>query len=220
MDRIAEEYQTIKRRLLGNIALHSGKNDRHSNLVMITSAIPGEGKTYTTVNLAMSLTMELDRTVLVIDTDFIKQSLSRLFGIHEYPGLFDVLERDDVDLVDVLIRTNVENLVLLPSGKSTGAVTETLASEAMGALNLEISQRYPDRIIVFDTPPLLSTTGTAALAVHVGQVVLVVEAEKTPEGAITDALHVLEPVEVTGMILNKSRDLSFGTNYGYGYRNK
>jgi len=216
---LTEEYQQIKRRLLGNMV--EGMADTEvpapANLIMITSAVPGEGKTYTSVNLAMSLVREMDKTVLAIDTDIIKADMSRAFGVRDRPGLFDLLERDDLRLPELLVRTSIPNLVVLPAGQTHGNISEKLASEAMRRLTRELASRYRDRVVLFDSPPVLATTGATSLAPFIGQTVMVVEAETTPQSAIQAALQRLEHVKIAGLILNKARGVSHGHDYHYGY---
>ncbi len=214
---LTEEFQQIKRRLLGNMVEGMAETDAPANLIMITSAVPGEGKTYTSVNLAMSLVREMDKTVLAIDTDIIKSDMSRAFGVKGRQGLFDLLERDDLRLPDLLVRTSIPNLVILPAGQSRGNISEKLASEAMHRLTQELATRYRDRVVLFDSPPVLATTGATSLAPFIGQTVMVVEAETTPQSAIQAALQRMEHIKVAGLILNKARGVAHGHDYHYGY---
>ncbi|MGE0383636.1 MAG: AAA family ATPase [Gammaproteobacteria bacterium] len=224
-DRKSEEYQKIKRRILGNMVPGIMEADAPKNLVMVTSAVPGEGKTYTSANLAMSLAAELDRTVLAVDTDIVKSDLTRLFGAEQHLGLFDYLSDPSVRIEDVMLRTNIPKLTLIPSGRTQHMVTERLASEAMKNLTVELANRYRDRVVLFDCPPVLATTSAVALAPSVGQIIVVVEACKTTLETIKAALGMLENVRITGMILNKSRNQPltsdyYGYGYGYGYYGK
>lgn len=217
-NHFVEEIQYVKRRLLGNLVSGIFESDAPVNLVMVTSAAPGEGKTFMTLNLAMSMAMELDRTVLVVDTDVLKSDLSRLLNVARRPGLFDVLSRVDIDIGDVIVRTSVPKLSVIPAGQSREMITEKLASEAMGKLCLELAQRYPDRVILFDSPPVLATTGAVALARFMGQILVVVEAWKTTQETLKQAMALLEGVNVAGFVLNKARQASVASKYyGYGY---
>lgn len=217
-DLKSEEFQQIKRRLLGNMVPGMLQTQMPTNLIMITSSLPGEGKTFTSVNLAISLAMEMDRTVLAVDTDIIKSDLTRLFGARDRLGLFDVLSRDDVEIPDVLLRTNIPKLTLLPAGRTQEVVTEKLASEAMRRLSMELATRYHDRVILFDCPPVLATTGAVALAPYVGQIVLVVEAGKTTQETVRHAMETMSHVNITGVVLNKSKQPAASSQYyGYGY---
>ncbi len=219
--QLAEEYRMIKRPLLVNAFGEGAEVIPHANLVLVTSSLPGEGKTFTAVNLALSIAAERDKTVLLIDADVVKPATSRLFDAHERPGLIDVLEREQ-PLADVLLRTDIPKLTLLPAGRRHSHATELLASEEMRRLAQEISKRYPDRMVIFDSPPLLATTQASVLATHVGQVVLVVEAESTPQYIVKEAADMLGACEVVGCVLNKTKQgfgLGYYAYYGYKYYN-
>lgn len=218
--RIKEEYRHIKRPLLANAAGKGAAINENSNLIMVTSSQPGEGKTFTSINLALSMATERDRTVLLVDADVLKPSVSKFFGIDNGPGLVDFLIDDNIDLSEVLVETNIPSLVLLPAGNSHHLSTELLASENMRQLAREMSQRYADRIIVMDSPPLLATTEASVLASLVGQVVMVVEAERTRQSMVREALALLDPDMTVGFVLNKSRGTLGNDYYGpyyYGY---
>jgi protein-tyrosine kinase len=217
--RTAEEYRMIKRPLLMN-ALGKGvvPVDR-GNMIMVTSALPGEGKTFNTLNLAMSMAMERDSTVLLVDADVVKPSLSRLLGLETRPGLTDVLVDPQLDLSDVIVATDLPKLRVIPAGRTQSHSTELLASDQMQRIADELSRRYPDRIILLDTPPLLVTSQASVLTHLVGQIMLVVEAGRTPHSAVTEAVSLLDPSKVIGLALNKGgRSLSrdyYGGYYGY-----
>ncbi|MDY0045842.1 MAG: XrtA-associated tyrosine autokinase [Thauera propionica] len=213
----AEEYRVIKRPLLRNATATGAAKIDDGNLIMVTSALPGEGKTFNSVNLAISMAMELDYTVLLVDADVSRPSVLRQLGLPPEKGLMDVLAGDVTDLSDVLLRTNIEKLSILPAGMPHQRATELLASEAMTRLLEQMATRYPDRIIVFDSPPLLVTTESRVLATHMGQIVMVVEAERTTHATIKQALATIESCPIKLMVLNKSRERSPGSYYGYGY---
>ncbi len=216
--RVAEEYRLIKRPLLANAFGHGGvARVRNGNLIMVTSSLPGEGKTFTAVNLAISMATELEHTVLLIDADVSKSSVIRYLGLKAKRGLIDVLQNPELALSDVLIRTNIAKLTVLPAGESITHATELLASSAMKNFVREIANRYPDRIVIFDSPPLLSTSEASVLATYVGQIVFVVEAERTPQDAITDALSHIADCENVGVVLNKFASGASSGDYGYGY---
>ena len=159
--QLADQYRVIKRPLIANAMGRGAAPIRRGNLIMVTSALPGEGKSFTAINLAMSIAMELDNTVMLVDADVPKPSVLKMLGLTASAGLLDVLTNETSTLSDVLLRTNVEKLTLLPSGTQHQRATEFLASEAMIALLDEMANRYPDRIIIFDSPPLLMTTTPA-----------------------------------------------------------
>ena len=222
----AEEYQHLKRRILGNIALGKGANGRPANVIMITSSVPSEGKTYTSMNLALSIAMEIYHTVLVVDTDVMKRDLSMQMGLLDRRGLFEYLNNQVADIADVIYRTNLPNLAVIPSGNFVTGSTELLASVRMTELVNEFAERYRDRVILFDTPPLLATTTAVALSPMVGQLILVVEAGETRAATVQQAIGVIERTPVTGLILNKAKKSQvagydyYGYGYGYGQTNE
>lgn len=216
----AEEYRVIKRPLLRNATATGAAKIDNGNLIMVTSALPGEGKTFNAINLAVSMAMELDHTVLLVDADVSRPSVLSQLGLPPEKGLMDVLAGNVTDLSDVLLRTNIEKLSILPAGNVHQRATELLASEAMNLLLEQMASRYPDRIIIFDSPPLLVTTESRVLATHMGQIVVVVEAERTTHGTVKQALATIENCPIKLMVLNKSRREragSYGYGYGYGY---
>jgi len=216
--KIAEEYRLIKRPLLANAFGHGGVERVHNgNLIMVTSSLPGEGKTFSAISLAISMATELEHTVLLIDADVSKSSVMRYLGLKAKRGLIDVLQDPDLPLSDVLIKTNIAKLTVLPAGDSISHATELLASSAMKHFVRDIASRYPDRIVIFDSPPLLSTSEASVLATYMGQIVFVVEAERTPQDAITDALAHLVDCEHVGLVLNKFASGGSAGDYGYGY---
>lgn len=217
--RMADEYRRIKRPLIANAFGVDVPLFERGNLVLISSAVSGEGKTHTCLNLALSLSAERDRTVLLIDGDVAKPHISRLLGVADQPGLLDILGDHPPNLEDLLIRTDVPRLSLLPAGKWTGNAPELLASSRMAKLCHEFSERYPDRIVLFDSPPLLAATEGQAIAAHVGQVVLVIAESATGREEVRAALHLLDQQKPINGILNKSRRAKLGGYYhgGYGY---
>jgi protein-tyrosine kinase len=215
--RQSEEYQQIKRRLLNNMANGVQAESRTPNLILITSSVPSEGKTFTSVNLAISIAMEVDHTVLLIDTDIMKRDTSRVLGVSDRKGLFDLLANPELRLEDLLVRTSMKNLVLLPVGTPRDGSTELLASMRMRELTREIATRYHDRVVLFDSPPVLATTTAAALAPLVGQLVLVAEAGSTKQETIRETLQRLDRTTITGVILNKAKQVAVPSYDYYGY---
>jgi receptor protein-tyrosine kinase len=187
-----------------------------ANLVMVTSAQPGEGKTYCTINLAISIALEMDRTVLLVDGDVAKPSIPQVLGLEAGKGLIDVLLDRRIDLADVLLKVDIGKLTLLPVGTMHKHATELLSSGAMRRLLHEMADRYHDRIIIFDSPPLLAASEASVLAGQVGQIVVVVEAGRTTESALKDALGHIDVSRVTGLLLNKGDSPTIGYGYGYG----
>jgi protein-tyrosine kinase len=213
---VAEEFRMIKRPLLQG-AFQRESSSRHSNLIMVTSSLPGEGKTFCSINLAMSIAMEMDHTVLLVDADVARPSVLRTLGLEARPGLMDVLLDDKLDLADVMLKTNVDTLRILPAGRAHSHATELLASHAMSALLDQIAKRYPDRIVIFDSPPLLLTSESKVLASHMGQIALVVEAETTTQHALKDAIRRLGASSNVSLIYNKTKAFNGENSYGYGY---
>jgi exopolysaccharide/PEP-CTERM locus tyrosine autokinase len=215
--RIADEYRVIKRPLILNAVSRGAAALTHGNLIMITSAMPGEGKSFTALNLAMSIAAEMDHTVMLVDADVARPSILRMLGLPPSPGLLDLLE-GKAEMSEVLLKTNVDKLTVLPSGNSHPRATELLASVAMRQLLNDMSKRYPDRIIIFDSPPLLLTTESRVLATQMGQVVVVVQANKTLQADVQHALATIESCPVKMMLLNMMpANAKGGYGYAYGY---
>jgi receptor protein-tyrosine kinase len=215
---LLEEFRIIKRPLLKRAFAERGPKDNPANLIMITSSLPGEGKTYCAINLAMSIAMELDHTVLLVDADVARPSVLRTLGLPAQRGLMDILVDDALELPDVILRTNVDTLALLPAGAASNAATELLASSTMAAMLTELANRYPDRIIIFDSPPLMLTTEARVLASHMGQIVVVVEAQTTTQHAVKESLQQLEGMSNVNLVYNKTRDIpGIEETYDYHY---
>jgi len=215
---IRAEYRRIKRPLLSNAFGKSASLVDQGNLIMVTSAVPGEGKTYTAVNLALAFAQERDHTVLLVDCDVTKQGVSRLLGVEQRrPDITDLLASENMSIEDALLKTDVPGLVVLPAGKPHEYITEMMASHRMARLVNEFATRYTDRIVVFDAPPLLSTPESQVLAGIVGQVVFVIEAGKTPFAIVNDALEMLPRDKAIGLLLNKSESISNRGGYYYNY---
>jgi exopolysaccharide/PEP-CTERM locus tyrosine autokinase len=215
---LLEDFRIIKRPLLQRAFAERAAGDKPGNLIMLTSSLPGEGKTYCAINLAMSIAMELDHTVLLVDADVARPSVLRTLGLPAQRGLMDLLTDDKLDMAEVMLRTNVDTLSILPAGTSTARATELLASSTMSSLVHEIANRYPDRIVIFDSPPLLLTSEARVLASHMGQIVMVVEAQTTTQHAVKEALHQLEGFNNVNLIYNKTRDLpGIEETYDYHY---
>ncbi|MPQ56025.1 XrtA-associated tyrosine autokinase [Duganella sp. FT27W] len=209
---VAEDFRAIKRPLLRTARAATIAN---SNLIVVTSALPSEGKTYCAVNLAMSIAMEMDSTVLLVDADVARPSVLKVLGLPPGPGLMDVLLGEQADLSDVILKTNIRTLSVVPAGRADKHATELLASRSMSRLLADIAGRYADRIVIFDSPPLLLTTEASVLAAHMGQVVMVVEAEHTTQHAVKEALQRIQHCPNVNLIYNKSRATADAKYYGY-----
>ena len=215
---LLEDFRVIKRPLLKRAFSEASMPGRPNNLIMVTSSLPGEGKTYCAINLAMSIAMELDHTVLLVDADVARPSVLRTLGLPAQRGLMDILIDDKLDLSDVMLRTNVDTLSILPAGTSTPRATELLASSTMSNMVNEIANRYPDRVVIFDSPPLLLTSESRVLASHMGQIVMVVEAQTTTQHAVKESLRQLEGCSNVNLIYNKARDIpGIEETYDYHY---
>jgi protein-tyrosine kinase len=220
---IAEEFRLVKRPLLLKAFAEPPDNIVNGNLIMVTSARAGEGKTFCAVSLAMSIALERDLTVLLVDADVAKPDIPNVLGIETEKGLVDLIadENDSLDLADVLVRTDLENLSILPAGRQHHLATELLASEKMDKFVKDIAQRYPDRVIIFDSPPVLLSSVPAVLALHVGQILFVVEAERTVQASVDSALGLISSCNNISLLLNKTspggNNERFGAYYGYGY---
>lgn len=213
--QLANEFRVIKRPLLANVKGKPATPIARPNLIMVTSAMPGEGKSFTALNLAMSIAMELDNTVLLVDGDVAQPSLSRILELPPTQGMIELLSDSRKTIQDVLLRTNVDKLTVMPAGAPHERNTELLASDAMNDLLDEIATRYSDRIIIFDSPPLLPTTESRVLATHMGQIVVVVESQKTTQQKLMQALATIEACPVVMTVLNKAKGTSLGEYYGY-----
>ena len=218
LDReMIDDYRRVKRPLVSNACGKNKSMVERGNIILVTSSIPGEGKTYTSVNLALSMAQELDNTVLLVDCDVAKQGVSRMLGLEKVRGLVDVLENDDLSIKDVLLQTDIPNFRVMSAGKQNEYVTELLASHRMSDLVEELATRYSDRIIIFDGPPLLPTPQTQVLAGLVGQVVFVIEAGKTSQSLVEEALELIPEEQATGIVMNKNEGLASRSSYYYGY---
>jgi len=217
---LADEFRRIKRPLLNNAFGSSAQLVENGNVIMVTSSLPGEGKSFTAINLALSIALEKDYTVLLIDADVAMSKITNLFGLGKQPGLTDMLEENDIYLSDLLIKTDYTGLSILPAGRKTSFATELLASNVMKEVVNELSTRYNNRIIIFDSPPLLSTPESAVLAEQMGQIVMVVEANKTPQSAVMESVNLLNKDKAIGLVLNKtSKGIGYpqyGSYYSYG----
>lgn len=215
--QINEEYREIKRKLLNNAFGPLSSTLHNSNIIMVTSGRPSEGKTFTACNLAMSIAAEQDKTVLLVDADVLKPNVLNTLGLERRKGLMEYLTGEVEDISDVLYPTNLDKLKVIPAGRSHHLTTEMLASKKMAETVNEFANRYSDRIVVFDTPPLIGITETAVLANFAGQAVVVVEEGKSKLNDVRHAVERLNPDMAIGFVVNKSvNNDPEGTGY-YGY---
>jgi protein-tyrosine kinase len=219
---IQEEFRHIKRKLLNNAFGASSKTLKHSNLIMVTSSSSNEGKTFISINLALSIALEQNKTVLLIDADVLRPSLHKELEFESKQGLLEYLLNEVTLLSDVIYNTSIDNLKLIPAGKPHHLTNELLASTRMVTLAEELAERYPDRIVIFDCPPILGVTETPVLSSLVGQAVVVVEESKTKLENVKKAVAQLDEDIAIGFVMNKavrSKKDEYGY-YGYGYGKK
>lgn len=213
---IASQYRHIKRPL---IAAAMGKGEEpvaNGRLIMVASALPGEGKTFTTINLAFSMAMEKDLHVVLVDGDVAKPQISKMFGADAERGLLDAVIDPAIELERLILPTDVPNLWLLPAGTRSDRATELLASERMVEAMSLLLRRDERRIFLFDSPPLLLSTEAPALAEVAGQIVVVVLAGFTEHHVLIDALNRLPEGCSPALVLNQST-LKRAGYYYYGY---
>lgn len=175
------------------------------NSLLVTSIGPGEGKTFTAVNLAVSFSHEVNRTLLLVDADLRNPSVHRCFGIEADRGLSDHLLRG-VDLSDLLLNPGLPRLTILPGGAPIANSTELLGAPKMGSLVEEMKRRYANRFLIFDGSPLLTSADALVFSRFVDGILLVVEAEKTSRKNFRRALELLAGKPVLGVVVNKSKD--------------
>jgi receptor protein-tyrosine kinase len=200
--RISEEFRLAQRQLL-RAAFAPAAEAGLANLVMVTSALPGEGKTFAAINLAGSVAMQGDHHVLLIDSDAKRDSLCHALGLADAPGVLDLAADPNLDPGDVILRTGIEHLSLLPVGRERGRSSELFASREMARLIQRLSRRYSDRLLILDAAPCLSTSDPAALAPVVGQILFVVEAERTQRQEVEAALDLIQSCPLVMLLLNK-----------------
>jgi Mrp family chromosome partitioning ATPase len=210
------EYRHIKYGLLQEIRRSGG-----SGLVLVTSALQGEGKSFSSMHLAMSIASERDYEVVLVDADVTRPSLSRMFDLTERPGLMDAVADPATNVESLILPTSLSGLSFLPAGRPDEHATEHFASDRMREVMNQILA-VPHRIAVVDTLPLLLTTEARALTAIGGQIVLVVRADSTPQNAVMQAIDLLGEGANVKLVLNaavRSKALGyFGFGYGYDYR--
>ena len=216
---LAQQMRRLKRQLLLQVQRAGAQpvdpDAPPTNLIMVTSSLPGEGKTFTAINLAMSMAAELDHRVLLVDADSSRGDISRQFGLQSRHGLSGLLQEGREYFDEEILETNVEHLAILPAGQPVEAIDELFASATMAGIVRGLALADPERIVIFDSSPLLAATEAATLARLMGQVLLVVEANSTPQDAVMRSLGLLEGCANVSLMLNKST--ADDTGYGYGY---
>lgn len=218
---LLEEFRIVKRQLLMTAAeSRAGRGAEHGERILVCSSHPGEGKTFCAVNLALSMAAEKDTEVLLVDADFAKPSVLSALGLPGGPGLMDALADPAIAVEDCIIGTDIAGLFVLPAGNSTGHDTELLASAYTVEVLDRLTAQSPNRIVIFDSPPVLAASPASELAHHVGQALMVVRADQTGEAALRDAVSILAGCEDIKLLLNCTRFSPTGRRFGsyYGYK--
>jgi len=214
--QFADQYRRIKRPLIEK-AMREAATRSESRIIMVTSALPGDGKTFTSINLALSMAAERDVSVLLIDADVAKRHISAMFGLAEQPGLLDALVNEDMEAESAIVPTTTRGFSILPGGTPVAGPEELLSSHRMRKIMSSLCTRSPRRILLLDSPPLLVTNESRALLKIAGQVVLVVRAEVTPRDAIQSAINLFDPQHAGGVVLNQVMSKAAEGYYEYGY---
>ncbi len=219
VDSLTEVFKTLRTRILLGM-----EKKTSAGTIMVTSAMPGEGKSFVAANLSLSFASGVDQYVLLADVDLRRPSIQRLFGRSEEFGLADYLQHN-TPLPELIVRSRVPKLSLLLSGIPPSNPAELLSSILMKDLISELSSRYTDRTIIFDAPPVLLAAEARMLAHNVDGVVLVVRQGKVGKNRIEDAINAIGPERIIGIVFNDyygaffndSRRYRYGYNYSYEY---
>lgn len=203
--RLADEVRRVKRPLLDNVSGKGSKPLPRSHRIVVTSAVPGEGKTFTAVNLALSLAREPDFEVVLVDADIPKSGITQVLGLEGHPGLMEVLADEHRRPADVVVHTDVPNLSVVPAGERHPLTAELFGGRRMEYVLEELGGRDRRRLLVFDSSPLLATPEAPILASHMGQILMVVGAGRTRQHEVAQALEGLGESQYIGLLLNMSR---------------
>jgi protein-tyrosine kinase len=215
---LANQFRAIKRPILQKLKAMTAtaKPGEGAQLLVITSALPGDGKTFTSINLAVSIARERDVSPLLIDADVTKRHISRAFGLEHQPGLLDALADESIDIETLVRPTDIHGLSILPVGSEQEHATELLTSARMRAIAGRMSAWDTHRLLLFDSAPLLLSNDASAVAQIVRQVLLVVRSGVTPQRAVQEAISHIDKEKLTGLVLNQNDMRSFNQYYGYG----
>ena len=217
---LAEEFRIVKRQLLLRAAGEGGLQIDNGRMILVCSAKPDEGKTFCSVNLALSMARERDLDIVLADTDLNNPEIASLMGLEDGPGFIDAIADPSVSIESCLVRTDIPNLSILRSGRRTDDATELLASQQTRNVVQALLAQHPARIAVFDSPPALSASPASVLAMHAGQTVMVVKADATSEAELREALSLLDGCEHIQLLLNGAtyapNGKRFSNYYGYG----
>ena len=214
---LVRQYRKIKHPLIARAIGRGTPRLPKGYLIMIASAMAGEGKSFTAVNLALSMALEKDLRVLLVDADVAKPQLSHVLGRGDAPGLLDALRDPTIDVESLICPTDLPTLSFLSAGTGSEEATELLASARMEQLAAQLGENDAQRVVVFDSPPLLQTTESPTLSHVAGQIVVVVRAEFTPQPVLLDALKMLEGHSAVSLVLNQSMRTVTSPYYYYGY---
>jgi protein-tyrosine kinase len=213
--QFADHYRRIKRPLIEK-ALSGNDGGGEPRVIIITSAVPGDGKTFTSINLALSMALERDVSILLIDSDVSKHHLTDIFGLRQRKGLLDALTDESMDPEGLVVPTSSRGFSILPAGTRVDGTAELVSSNRMRDIVTTLCARNPRRILLLDSPPLLITNEGRALVKIAGQVVLVVRAGETPRHAVEAAIGMFDEKQAGGLILNQIKVGLTEGYYGYG----
>lgn len=218
---LLEEFRIVKRQILlaAREAVEAGRGAA-AQRVLVCSPLPGEGKTFCAVNLALAIAFEKDVEVVLADADFANPSVLSLLGLSAGTGLMDAFADPEVRIEDCVIPTDVPGLFVLPAGNRTSSDSEYLAAERTSEILDRLTRGAPRRLVIFDSPPALAASPAAELAHHVGQALLICRADQTGQSALEDALSLLSACPDIKLLLNSAHfspsGRRFGAYYGYG----
>ncbi len=215
---LAEEFRLVKRHLLGlKRLIAEGAHPDRARTILVCSARPGDGKTFCAINLALSIAAERDTEVLLVDADFAKPDVCKQLGLPDGRGLLDALDDGAVDPEELVIQTDVPGLAVLSAGTRTSADTELLASAQTRTVIARLLAANPRRVVLFDSPPALAASPASVLATQVGQVMLVVRADRTGDGELREAVSLLDGCEHIELLLNAVQFVPGGRRFGSYY---
>ena len=211
--RISEEFRVAQRQVLRNAASPDVVEQGNANLIMLTSARPGEGKSFVSLNLAASIARQRDHDVLLVDIDYKQDSIGTALGLSGARGLLDLVTDPTLDPEQVIVQTGLKNLSFLPIGQHGERSPELFATRQATRLIQSLGRRYADRLVILDAPPCLATSEPGVLASIVGQIVLVVEAEKTQREEVEAAMDLIHTCPTITLLLNK---VQVSSRYSFG----
>jgi protein-tyrosine kinase len=215
--RISEEFRLVQRQIL-RAAFGPGAEPGFSNLLLVTSARPGEGKSFISLNLAGSIARQGDNHVLLVDADSKRDSICYAFGLAENRGMLDLVANPKLDPAPLIVKTPIDRLSILPVGRERERSAELFSGKEMARLIQSLGRRYADRLLILDAPPCLSTSDPAVLAPVVGQVLFVVEADRTQRDEVEASLDLIQACPNITLVLNKqqvSSRYTFGAYSSY-----